>query len=310
MDTIKSKGLMTLIKDGQFNFNGIDIEVCQCLSEDLTLEEIIASIHLIEEILPKLPSIIEELTSLQEQYDAFVKKQKTSNSLFRFSIPALMLIALGIFISFFGLSAKDPDTAVGNLIFGLLMIGIGCVVSVFTARKRDSEQIFSSNEIVENEEMAFLQNRRKEICSQVGLIPENNYLLFEGIKLNTFWSCSAEKLSKRLPILLLQLKKLKVILEDKSLSSSAKMLAIAQLFSLLNNEIANAKMLKNQEQANKKLLEEMQKNNREIQAQNDLLTLQTYNKVSEMQGLDPTLVAAQTYSQMAKIRKERNGENE
>ena len=87
------------------------------------------------------------------------------------------------------------------------------------------------------------------------------------------------------------------------------MLAIAQLFSLLNNEIANAKMLKNQEQANKKLLEEMQKNNREIQAQNDLLTLQTYNKVSEMQGLDPTLVAAQTYSQMAKIQKERNQED-
>ena len=55
-------------------------------------------------------------------------------------------------------------------------------------------------------------------------------------------------------------------------------------------------------------LKEMKKQSHELEAQNDMLTLQTYNKVSEMQGIDPILIATQTYANVSKIQKDRDKE--
>lgn len=46
--------------------------------------------------------------------------------------------------------------------------------------------------------------------------------------------------------------------------------------------------------AMEKQLREMKKQSRELEAQNDMLTLQTYNKVSEIEGFKPDIVATQT----------------
>ncbi|MBP5404184.1 MAG: hypothetical protein J6Y17_03745, partial [Elusimicrobiaceae bacterium] len=135
---------------------------------------------------------------------------------------------------------------------------------------------------------------------------------YDGFKIEAKWHVSAQMLSERLPLLLAQLKRIKVVHQDNSLSPSAKMLAIAQLFSLMNNEIVNAKMLtekRKQSQTMEQQLKEMKKHSRELEVQNDMLTLQTYNKISEMEGHDPNIVAAQTYAQMSRIQDERKKED-
>ncbi len=64
MEKIKNKGLSALIKGGQLDFYGADIEVCACLTEDLSLEEITSTISTAEGFLPQMPSIIEKLKKL------------------------------------------------------------------------------------------------------------------------------------------------------------------------------------------------------------------------------------------------------
>lgn len=112
------------------------------------------------------------------------------------------------------------------------------------------------------------------------------------------------------------LKKMKVILMDPKETSSNKIIALENLLYLINKKYIDEQMLDEQKKATNyaeqqaeyaaENLREMKKQSRELEAQNDMLTLQTYNKVSEMQGIDPTLVSAQTYAHMSKIKKERD----
>lgn len=177
----------------------------------------------------------------------------------------------------------------------------------------EKDEFINQNDAL-SEEIENINKQRNQICAQLYLKPENNiYTILNEIKLKTpYWNLSANLLNEMLPLLLNNLIKIKTIHEDSTIGPSQKALAISQLFALFNNAVTNTKILNEKQKQSKIMeyqLEEMKKNNRGMQAQNDLLTLQTYNKVSEMQCLYPTLVAAQTYSQMAKIRKERNKED-
>lgn len=316
MDKIKIKGLATLIKEGQFDFYGADIEACSCLSDDLTLEEINATISLAEDILSKMPSAIEKLKEIGDRYNSLlfemeekdgVKKASTES---RRSIQIIIGVGLMIFGVIFvipkamlGLTSSAATTwmwwGIGCLIPGILLLSLtpNKTTDNDKAKEQDSQQ-----KPEENDEMKHLQSERDSIYTTIGM----------GIGCDYFeWESPAINLVTRLPILISWLKKMKVIQEDKTLNPSAKMLALAQLFSLLNNEISNAKILKEKQRQSmtmEKQLREMKKQSRELEAQNDMLTLQTYNKVSEMQGIDPALISTQTYANMSKIRKDRDKE--
>lgn len=331
MDKIKDKGLSTLLAEGQFNFYGPDVEVYNCLSEDLTTEEIDAAINLSENILPKLPDAIRKLKEMEDNYDALRDKdtspveesygntpttedtynsnQSNSSAGLILGIAFMIVGFLLITPKYLGLSSPEANMC---MLWGILCfipgISILILVPASTSSKEEKEETLQKAEpaFVENEQQKRIQNDRRIICNQIGLVPENNCICYEDlkIKVDTFWDTSARMLSRRLPLLLVQLKRLKVVHQDDSLSSSAKMLAIAQLFSLMNNDIINAKMLEEKRKSNEAMadqLQEMKKQSRELEAQNDMLTLQTYNKISEMEGHNPNIVAAQTYAQMSKI---------
>lgn len=317
MDKIKNKGLATLIKEGQFDFYGADIEACSCLSDDLSLEEINATMSTAEDMLSKMPSAIEKLKKIGDRYNSLffeveekeeVKKASTES---RRSIQ----IILGVGLTIFGAILVIPKAMLGltsSAATTWMWWGIGCIVPGILLLSLAPNETTSNNKIEnqktkqateENEEMKYLQSERDSIYTTIGVCTECDY--FE-------WESPAINLATRLPILVSWLKKMKVIQEDKTLNPSAKMLALAQLFSLLNNEISNAKILKEKQRQSlvmEKQLKEMKKQARELETQNDMLTLQTYNKVSEMEGHDPDIVAAQTYAQMSRIQKERNKED-
>lgn len=114
------------------------------------------------------------------------------------------------------------------------------------------------------------------------------------------------------------LKKMKVILTDTQETSSNKIIALEELLYLTNKKYIDEAMLEEQKMATNyaekqaeyaaENLKEMKKQSHELEAQNDMLTLQTYNKVSEMQGIDPILIATQTYANVSKIQKDRDKE--
>ena len=314
MEKIKNKGLVSLIKEGELDFYGADIEVCACLTEDLSLEEITSTISVAEGFLPQMPSAIEKLKELEDRYNSLffeveeeneAKREATeTSSSVKIILGVGSLIMGGILVlpKFIGLTSSAATTCMW---WGLGCLAVGIVLLSLlpnqTKSNEQEEKVAHGQESEEQEEMRHLQTERDAICAKIGLCPTD-----------TAWETPAENLSNRLPILISWLKKMKIIHEDNMLSQSAKMLALAQLFSLLNNEISNAKVLKEKQRQSmvmERQLKEMQKHSRELEAQNDMLTLQTYNKVSEMEGHDPNMVAAQTFAQMSRIQDKRKKED-
>ena len=304
MNKIKGQGLDLLIQEGFLNFLGEDEEVLNCLSEDLTLEEINISISTIEKFIEKLYNSMRKLTELENKNlqleDKLDKenqnKQETENKKNGNGLYVFLLIA-GICITVVNYNNIGMWCGIS-----MACISLWQIVSINMKNEELEDEINSLNTNIKN-----ITKEQEETINLMATIYSDIYISPKFLRTYLTSPQIVQKIIARLGILLTNLKKFKVIQEDSSLTSSAKMLAISQLFMLLNQSITNAKMLSEQ-QAMKENMEEKIDQSREIlkelKKQNDLMELNTYNKLSELQGHDPVLVAATTYAQLDRIRKE------
>lgn len=310
MDKIKEKDLASLIQNGFLNFIGEDEEVLNCLSEDLTLQEIDSSISTTENFIVKLYDSMRKLTELEkrnfELYEQLEKenekikqKEEEEDSAESSFIICVIALLLGIGLCIFAI-IDYPKVLVELLIFGICTI-IADAIFFFLHHNRNSEIEFST-ELLNKNIKSMEQEQEKTLNSMIAMYSEI-YVSPKFLKIYLTADRIIEKHIKRLGLLLTNLKKLKVIQEDSSFNPAAKMLAISQLFMLINQSISNAKMLTEQKVLKKEQMDQANEILRELQKQNDLMELNTYNKLSELSGHNPALIAAQTYAQLDRINK-------
>ncbi len=314
MNKIKGKGLEHLIQEGFLNFIGEDEEVLNCLSEDLTLEEINNSISITEKFIEKLYNSMRKLTELENKHLELIQQLEKENKKIQQNkkditsaetgvVVCSLLLCIGLVICYIAVTSKAVELSV---VFGICTIIIPIIFLFFNHGRRknleDTEELLIEKKNKTTQE-------QENILNSIGVMYLEMHISPEFIKTYLTAPQIVQKIIGRLGILLTNLKKFKVIQEDSSLTPSAKMLAISQLFMFLNQSITNAKMLSEQQAMKENMGEKIDQSReflQELKKQNELLELNTYNKLSELQGHDPSWVAAATYAQLDRIHKEHN----